>query len=177
MKQQIKKAREIKKDKIQSLKEKITQSKTIAFVDYHGLSANDLNNLRIKVKKAGGQFLVEKNTLLKRALSAKKYKVTSDQLSGATASVFALDDEIAPIREVATTAKATGTLKFKFGFFGRDKLSPIELENLAKIPGKDALRASLVGSLSSPIYGFVNVLSANIRNLVSVLDQASKKAT
>lgn len=176
MKQQIKKAREIKKEKVESLKEKVLKAKTLAFVNYHGLSANDINTLRRKIKNAGGQFLVEKNTLVKRALDSANYELsTENQLTGPTAAIFAYEDEISPIREVANVAKATGFLKFKFGFFAQSPVDANALENLAKIPDKSVLHANLVGSLASPIYGFVNVLGANIRNLVSVLDQASKK--
>ena len=63
---------------------------------------------------------------------------------------------------------------FKFGFLDSEILDAEALENLAKIPSRDDLHATLVGSLTSPIYGFVSVLAANIRNLVSVLDQAAK---
>ena len=43
--------------------------------------------------------------------------------------------------------------------------------SLANLPSKDELRAKIVGSLAAPLYGVVNVLQANIRNLVYALDQ------
>ncbi|KKR85106.1 MAG: 50S ribosomal protein L10, partial [Candidatus Woesebacteria bacterium GW2011_GWB1_41_10] len=66
--------------------------------------------------------------------------------------------------------------KFKFGFFGKDFLDLDAVENLAKILPKEVLQAKIVGSLYSPLYGIVEVLSANIRNLVYVLDQKTKMA-
>jgi len=170
----IKSAKEVKKDKVSSIGEKIAKSKSLTFANYHGLSANQINQIREKIREAGGEMLVEKNTLLSRAFTSNQLPVTSDQLSGPTAVVFAYGDEIAPIRELAKTNKETGFPTFKFGFFDRDFLNASSLEKLASLPSKDQLRANVVGSISSPIYAFVNVLSANMRNLVSILDQVAK---
>ncbi len=42
---------------------------------------------------------------------------------------------------------------------------------LAALPGRDELYAKLVGSIAAPLSGLVNVLSGNLRGLVSVLKQ------
>lgn len=169
------KKKDIKKAQVDQLAEKITKAKTIIFSDYHGLSAETLNHLRAKIKKAGGQLIITKNSLLKIALSRNQLPVTSSQLEGPTATLFSFEDEIAPLKEVATVVKSTGFPKYKFGFFQKTLLSDSEIENLAQIPSRETLEAKVVGSLASPLYGIVTVLSANIRNLVSVLDQASKQ--
>lgn len=168
-------AREIKEETVKSLSEKVAKSKTLTFADYHGLTVNQISDLRAKIKDAGGEVLVTKNTLMKRALAENKMQGANDQLVGPTATIFSYDDEVAPTKAVAEAAKVTGIPKFKFGFFGRDFMDTAQVEALSKIPSRPELHAKLVGSLSSPIYGFVQVLSANIRNLVSILDQVAKK--
>ena len=65
-------AREIKTETIKSLSEKIAKAKTIVFSDYHGLTANQISQLRNKIKNAGGELLVAKNTLISRALRISK---------------------------------------------------------------------------------------------------------
>ena len=107
-------------------------------------------------------------------MSINHLPVTTNQLAGPTATLLAYEDEIAPIKKAADSAKNLDFPKFKFGFFGRDFLDMEAVENLAKILPKEVLQAKVVGSLSSPIYGIVGVLSANIRNLISVLDQKAK---
>lgn len=168
------KARDLKIAKVKEISDKIGKAKTLVFADYLGLTVNQINSLRQKVKVAGGELIVAKNTLLARALSIHHSPLTINQLAGPTAALFAYEDEIAPIKIVADIAKTLGFPKFKFGFFDKDFLDQTAVEDLAKIPTKNALQTNLVSSLSSPIYGIVNVLQANIRNLVSVLDQASK---
>lgn len=171
-----KSAKQIKKEKVESLVEKIKSAKSLTFANYHNLTAEQIADLRSKVKAAGGEFLVEKNTLVKLALKSNNLDVPADQLTGPTAAIIANDDEIAPIKEITQAAQTSGFPSFKFGFLEGTLLDARQLEDLAKIPGKSQLRANLVSAISSPIYRFVNVLSANLRNLVSVLDQAVKKS-
>lgn len=160
-----------------SLAEKVTRAKTLIFANYHGLTVNQIADLRGKIKNVGGELLVAKNTLLSRALSSTNYQLpTTNLLIGPTAAIFAYEDEIAPIKETATLAKTLGVPKFKFGFFAKRFLEASDIEELARIPTRDVLQAQVVGTLSSPIYGVVSVLQANIRNLVSVIDQVSKKS-
>jgi large subunit ribosomal protein L10 len=63
-----------------------------------------------------------------------------------------------------------GTLEKKF-------IDAAKVMELAQIPGKQELMAKLVGSINSPVSGFVNVLAGNLRGLVQVLKAASEKKT
>lgn len=170
--------RETKAQIIERLKEKIAKAKVIIFADYHGLGANQISDLRAKVKEAGGELLIVKNTLLSRALqiSSAKWSDQTSNLEGPTAVVFAYEDEVSPVKAVSEIAKSLGLPKFKFGFFGQDLLEKDAVEKLAKIPGLDVLQGKIVGALASPIYGCVSVLQANIRNLVFVLNQVAKRS-
>ncbi len=177
MKKQTKSAREIKEEKVNALVEKFQRAKTLTFTDYRGLTANQIAALRGKIKASGGEMLVEKNTLTKLALKSTGHTIAKENdpentlLTGPTATIIAYEDEIAPIKESAQNSKETGLPIFKFGFFGQDFLNSQAVESLSKIPPKNVLQANLVGSLSSPIFGIVSVLGANIRNLVYALDQ------
>ena len=164
---------ELKKEKVAEIAKKVGEAKTIVFANYHGLSASQISVLREKMKEEGGELIVAKNTLISRALTINHLPVTADQLAGPTATLLAYEDEIAPIKKAAESAKNLGFPKFKFGFFGKDFLDLDAVENLARILPKEVLQAKIVGSLNSPLSGIVGVLSANIRNLVYVLDQAS----
>ncbi len=174
-KKHIKSAREIKEDKVQDLIEKLGRAKTVAFADYRGLTANQIAELRTKIKSVGGEMLVEKNNLIRLSLKSTKHQISNEDdekyLTGPTATIFAYDDEIAPIKEVADSNKLLTLPTFKFGFFGHDYLDTSSLEKLSKIPSRDILQAKVVGALNSPIYGIVATLSANLKNLVYALSQ------
>lgn len=176
--------RQLKKEKVLEIAKKIEKAKTIVFADYHGLSASQIADLREKIKETGGELIVAKNTLIKRALSHSDYRLpttavdssqsTVDGLAGPTATLLAYEDEIAPIKTTAEAAKTLGVPKFKFGFFGRDFLDQSAVDELAQILPKEVLQAKMVGALNSLLYGIVGVLSANIRNLISVLRQKAE---
>ena len=171
----IKSAREKKEDKVASLAEKISKAKTITFSNYHGLSANQISDLRTQIKKSGGEFLVEKNSLIGLALKKNKLKVPAEQLQGPTAATIAYEDEVAPIKDIAKSNKETGLPIFKFGFFGTDYIDEEGLGKLALIPSHDVLQANLVGTLAFPIFSFVYVLKANMNNLVYALSEIQKQ--
>lgn len=177
----------IKRETVKDLGEKIQKAKSVAFVDYHGLAVNQIAQLRAKIKEVGGELVVVKNTLAKRALTdssltrpAKPWQsgVThnSSLLTGPTAIVFSYQDEIEPSKTIAQSNQNLGSPKFKFGFLGQNFIDAMALEDLAKIPSHRDLQGKIVSTLASPIYGVINVLQANLRNLVSVLDQATNKS-
>jgi len=173
------KARQIKTETINTLGEKISKAKVLAFADYHGLGANQINSLRQKVKEANGELIIAKNTLLARALILTNYQLpaTNYQLTGPTVAILAYQDEIAPVKAIAEFIKTLGLPKFKFAFFGKDFLDAVALEALSKIPDRNILQAKVVGAIASPLYGLVYVLQANLRNLISVLDQKAKSGS
>ena len=149
------------------LKTKLQQAKSIVFADASGLSVNLQRELRQKIKLAGGELIVAKNTLLKIALGVK------DQLAGPTITLLAYDDEIAPIKALAEFAKAHELPKIKAGFLAKEPLTKDQVETLANLPTKIELLAKTVGTLQAPITGFVNVLQGNLRKLVYVLKAVS----
>lgn len=169
-------ARDIKTETVQSLADKVTRAKTMAFINYQGLTVNQISSLRQKIKSAGGEVIVAKNTLMQKALAHQEFPDSGQNLTGPTATVFSYDDEVAAVKQIADFAKTLGGIpKFKFGFFGHDLLDSAGIEALSKIPSRPELQAKIVGALASPLYGIVNVLQANIRNLAVVLSEISKK--
>jgi large subunit ribosomal protein L10 len=152
---------------LETIKEKQTKSKAAVFIDYRGLGVNKLNELRDKVRDAGGELFVTKNTLLRITYGNDQL---STLLTGPTAAVFAYEDEVAPLKAVAEFSKENELPTFTAGYFEDKVLSPEEIDQLSKLPGKDELRAKVVGSLAAPLSGMVNVLQGNIRKMVYVLD-------
>ena len=90
-----------KQDKIfevQNLSAKIKDAKTVALVDYRGVSANQATELRHKIRESGGDIQVVKNRLFLRALRENRYRVPEKELKGPTLAIFANQDEISPLK-------------------------------------------------------------------------------
>jgi len=162
----------VKSDKIytvQNLTEKLKQAKAVVLADYHGLKVSQMAELRQKVKKAGGEFEVVKNTLLNRAADESQIKIDPEALQGPTAVLWAYEDQISPLKALVDFAKVNELPKIKFGLLDK-AVTPIEkIKQLASLPSKDELKAKLVGTLQSPLYGLNNALNWNMRKLVLVL--------
>jgi large subunit ribosomal protein L10 len=164
-------------DQIQNLKEKFEKAKSIVLADYAGLPVHLQQDLRAKVIEADGELIVAKNTLLKLACQELNYPIDTltDSFTGPTITLFAYQDEIAPIKALAMFAKINELPTIKAGYLNKDPLTKEQVESLAKLPTKVELIAKTVATIKAPLTGFVNVLSGNLKNLIYVLTAISKK--
>ena len=159
-------------DIVKTLKEKLTEAKSVVIFDYSGTSVKDQVELRRKVKEAGGEILVTKNTLIGIAIGKEEIK---DALEGMNAVAFAYEDEIAPIKALFEFHKETEKLEIKKGLMDDRVLSQAEVEALSKLPNKTELVAALIARIKGPGQGLVNVFTASTRDLISVLNNIAKK--
>ena len=165
-----------KQDKIftvENLVQNLKEAKTTVLADYRGLTVGQMTKLRSQIKKSGGQLLVVKNTLLKRALEEAKLPVPSD-LTGPTAVALGFEDEVAIVKTIFDFAKETSLPSFKIGIWKDKLLSKEELGELGQLPGKEILFGKLLSLLVSPSYRLVNLLTVNQKKLVYVLSQKAK---
>lgn len=161
-----------KEDEVKVLTEKLTRAKSVVLADFRGMKMPQIQALRIKLKDAGAEFSVAKNTLVKKSLTDAGYSGINDEdFQGPIGTLFGYEDEIAPIKTVVSFKKENELPEIKFGFFEKKYISLSEIIQLATLPSKPELYAKVVGGLSSPLYGIVGVLQANLRNLVYTLDQ------
>lgn len=152
---------------VQNLVAKLKEAKTIVLADYRGLTADQMQQLRTMIRKAGGEVIVVKNTLLKRALEESSLPVPD--LEGPTAMTLALEDEIEPIRILGGYQKNLGLLNFKAGVWEDRLLTREELEELSQLPSRNQLFAQLAGLLHSPSLRLINSLSGNQKKLILIL--------
>ncbi len=165
------KTREQKQKEVESLLQKLQQSRGGALVSYEKLSVADLTNLRKELREAGVSLTMIKKRLLKivlekASLDSEKLDLSDKNVSLALSS----DDEVAPAKILAKFAKQHETLELRGGILDNQIIDSEQIKALAKIPSREELLAKLVGSLSSPMSGLVGVLSGNLRNLVYTLN-------
>ncbi|MCD6500775.1 50S ribosomal protein L10 [bacterium] len=168
------KSREQKQKIIEDLKEKIQKQKSIVFVDFSGLQAPILWQLREELKELEGSFQVVKKTLLKNILKNLKkedFLEEIEKIKGQLALAFGFEDEIAPFRICYKIAKDNENLKILGGILGNEFLTPEKVMEIAQLPTREEFLARLVGSLQSPISGLANILKGNLRKLIYILSQ------
>lgn len=166
--------KEQKKNSLEKITENIDKQKSMVFVDYKGLKASDIFKLRKILKEAGCKIIIGKKTLLGLALKDKNIDFKVKDLEGQIALVFGLEDELSPAKLSYKFSKEKESLKILAGYFENKVIDAESVIVLAQIPSRQELLAKVVGSISSPVSGFVNVLQGNIRNLVYALSAIKK---
>jgi large subunit ribosomal protein L10 len=154
------------------LKEKVGKAKSVVIADFTGTTVKDQVKLRSEIKKAGGEFVVAKNTLIDIALGKGK---VSESLHGMNAAIFSYDDPISPIKVLFEFQKKTEKMTIKQGYMDDQVLSIDDVVALSKLPSKQELLAKLMMILKSPGQGLVNTLTAGPRNLVYALNAVAQK--
>jgi large subunit ribosomal protein L10 len=156
---------------LKSLKEKIADQKAMLFIDFQGMQVKDLSKLRNELKSKDSQLMVEKKTLMKKALEENKIDCNPREMKGEVAMVFGFKDELSPIKVIYGFTKQNNFLKILGGYINSQKefLKPEDVITLGQLPGRKELLGQLVGTLSAPISGFENVLNGNIKGLLRVL--------
>ena len=149
-----------KQQAVAELAEKFKTAASGVFVDYCGLSVAEDTELRNKLREAGVEYSVVKNTLTKRAANEAGFADFDEILNGPTALALSFDDVVAPAKVLADFAKDHEVMSVKAGFMDGKAMSLDEIDALAKIPSKDTLYAMLAGGLNATIAGLARAINA-----------------
>lgn len=169
------KQKEAKAAIVAEIKGKINTSIVTLIVNYQGLNVAEMTALRRKLREAGVEFKVVKNTLTHRAIQELGLEGLYPVLEGPTAIAYSADDPVAPAKILMEVAKNKKTFQIKAGVLQGKVIGPEEVKALADLPSKEELLAKVVGVFQAPIAGLVNVLAGNLRNLVYVLEAIRKQ--
>jgi large subunit ribosomal protein L10 len=165
--------KEEKKDIIDEVAGLLASSKMTVVAKYQGTSVKSMQQLRREASNSGTRVIVVKNRLFRKAVeSTDNLKdIDTGALTGQLLYAFNADDEVAPAQNLAAFAKNEPQIEF-VGAISKDGqfLSAEDVKALASLPTKEQLRAQLVGTISAPVSGFVNVLAGNIRGVLNVLN-------
>ncbi len=161
--------------KIAEIKELLSTSKCAVLVDFCGLTVAQDTVLRSKMREAGVNYFVVKNTLLRIAAQEAGIEGLEPVLEHNTAIAVAPEDPVAVAKIICEFAKENKALKVKMGVLDGKVITAEEIKALAELPPKEVLIAKMLGSMNAPISGFVNVLQGTIRNVVYALEAVRKQ--
>jgi large subunit ribosomal protein L10 len=166
--------REDKARVIEELAEKLRGGSAV-LVDYQGMDVARSTQLRARSREAGVEFVVAKNTLTRRAAGEAGVEDLSEYLVGPTALAFS-EDPVASAKLMAEFADQVESFALKGGLLeGGRVLDEAEVVALSRLPGREQLLAQVVGGISSPLTGLVNVLNNTVQGLVVALNQIAEQ--
>jgi large subunit ribosomal protein L10 len=153
------------------LAERLKSSPTLIVADYRGLTMPQIDALRGELLQHGARFAVVKNTLTRRAAEEAGVESLLTLLEGPTAIAFLESDgdPVAAAKAIAAAGRETQVLVVRGGIMEGRPLSGDDVQNLAKLPPAEVLRAQFVGALAAPMATVVGLFNAPLREFVGVL--------
>ena len=155
---------ENKKEIVAQLTERLEKAQAGVIADFRGLTVAQDTELRTKLREAGVEYTIVKNTLTRFAANAVGLGELDPVLHGPTALATSADDVVAPAKVLVEFAKNNEQLEIKAGFVDGKVLDKDGVNELAKLPSKEVLIAQLLC-----------VLNGNIRGLACVLKEIADK--
>ncbi len=167
--------RERKVELSRRLAEQLQDAVAVIVLGYSGLTVHQMEDIRNTVKESGATFNVIKNSVVAKAVEGSKWETLKEHLTGANAFALSFDDPAVLAKILVAKAKEHEKLTIKLGCLDGRIISGKQIEALSKLPSKEVLLAQLLGTMKAPVSGFVNVLAANLRQLLYVLKAIEEK--
>ena len=153
-----------KKAKVEQLAKRIKESKLVLLANYRGINVEQDTELRREVRKAGGEYSVIKNNIIKRAFEECGIKGIEEHLEGPIALITSEEDYLSPSKAIYNFAKDNKFYELKVGIVEGEIKTSEEILIIAQLPSREELIARLAG-----------VLKANISKLAVALDAVREK--
>ncbi len=163
------KTKKQKKEIIKEIENNLDKQKSVYFIDYKGVKADDLFKIRKEIKEKGGRLYVTKKTLAETAFSNKKIKLPQEQVQGQLALVFSFEDEIAPAKTVYSHQEEAGAPTLLGAWLEGKFLSQEKTVELAQLPSLKELQRKLVGSLQAPLRKLQGSLVSPVTGLHTII--------
>lgn len=156
--------------------EMLRKSKAVFVVKYSKMDVKTVEALRNKVREAGGEAHVVKNTLMKLALERAGIKVQKDLLAGTSLAGFAFDEAPALAKTLADAVKENAQVfEIKVGFMDGKAISAEDIKTLADLPPLPVMRARILGVLQAPAAKLVRTIAEPARRVARVLQSYSEQ--
>jgi large subunit ribosomal protein L10 len=152
----------------------LSNSEAVFVTDFKGLSMDTLNQLRQKIRAAGGHFKISKNTLTRIALGEGRLGSLKSHLTGNNALAYTDGDPVALAKVLSDFAKEQEKFSVKTGVLGSKPLRPEDVTILASLPSKQALLGSFLGTLAAVPGSFVRVLAGVPQKYLRLLTAIGK---
>ena len=149
----------VKVEAVKEIEEKLKNSPMAVLVNNKGLTVPAVTELRKKLRDAGVDYKVYKNTLFLRAATGLKYAGLEDVLKGPTAIAFS-PEPIAPAKIIMSFIKDNPALEVKGAVYESKFIGPEEIRKFSTYLSRTEVLTQLVCLLNTPLSGFVRVVDA-----------------
>lgn len=160
---------------IEEIRRQVASASIVMVTDFKGMSVEELTRLRVKVREAGGSYLVVKNTLARNAFTDGVHDSIKDKFKESCALALGFDDPVSVAKVVSEFARTSKVFAVRHGSLQGKALSAAEVESLARLPSRDVLLAQVLGTMNAVPTAFVSLLANVPRGLLNVLKALEEK--
>jgi len=150
-------------------------SGVVVVAHYEGMTVAMMQDLRAKMREAGGSVRVAKNKLAKIALEGQPCASIADFLTGMTVLSYS-EDPVAAAKVVDEYAKSNDRLVILGGAMGDTALDVAGVKAIAAMPSREELIASIVGCIAAPASNIAGAIGAPASNIAGILSTIEEKA-
>ena len=155
---------------LEALSESFSKSTIIISTNYSGLSVENLNDLRRRLREDSIDYKIAKKTLMALAAKANDKPSIDSMLEGPIGLALGYGEPTIPAKIISDFIRTSrSTLSIQGGMLGNRILTSDEVSKLATIPPREELLSQLLMQMKAPVNNLVNVLSGPIRGLAIVL--------
>jgi len=153
---------------VTELTDKLKGAKSLYYTDFTGLNVKRMTELRRRLKRAGVEYVVIKNTLALRAVNESG--LVGERLSGPTGLVFG-KDPVAAAKVLSDFAREFEQKPaVKGGLLDGKAVDTAQVKQLASLPSRDQMLADLAAGLQSPMAAFAGALNGILYMFAGALD-------
>ena len=151
-----------KQQLVAEIKERLQSSGGLYMADYRGLSVKAMQALRDRLREAGAEITVYKNSLTEIAVRELDLPSMGEYLEGPTALVFTPEDPVASAKAMMDFAKENKVFSVKGGYIDGALVSAEQVKAIASLPSREELIAKIMGSMVNPVRGFMAMANAPV---------------
>jgi large subunit ribosomal protein L10 len=145
------------------------RSQALFLTEYKGMKMSQIDELRKRVREAGGEFHIVKNTLSQVALKKAGLELPPKLLEGSSAVIFAFQDAPSMAKVLADFSRTSDFVKAKGGYLDKRLISTKDVQALAELPPLPVMRAQLLGVIMGPASKLARTLAEPARQVATVL--------
>jgi len=155
---------------VETLSAQLKGSPNLYVTDFSGLNVLRMTEFRRRLRAAGVDYVVVKNTLAQRALAANAVTGLENHLKGPMGIVLAGADPVAAAKVLADFAKEFEKPAIKVGLVDGKPVTPDQVKRLASLPSREQLLGQLAGALQAPLAQFAGVMNGLMYQVVGALE-------
>lgn len=154
---------------IEAIKAKAESASFAVLTDFKGMTVEELTNLRVSLRQAGGEYHVVKNTLARIALTGGTHDTLKDKFHESCGIALGFEDPVAVAKALNDFAGKSQLFKLRCASLEGKAMTAEQVTALAKLPGREQLLAQMLGTMNAVPTNFVSLFANVLRGLLYAL--------